>query len=107
MAPSLASATASFARWSCLVYGALLRLYPSALRRQFGDEMIEVFADQMRDACARDGWVGGMGVWGCVGGEIFCTALSSHLQIVGISFVSGLTALGLMCSFFWAIFGQG
>lgn len=89
------------------MYGALLRLYPSTLREQFGDEMIEVFRDQMRDACERDGWVGRMGVWGCVGGEIFCTALSSRLQIVGISLVSGLAALGLMCSFFWAIFGQG
>ncbi|MGD0825399.1 MAG: hypothetical protein ABR908_12490 [Terriglobales bacterium] len=102
-----ATATASFIRWSCRLYGALLMLYPSALRRQFSEEMIEVFADQMRDACERDGWAGGMGVWGCVSGEIFCTAFSSHLQIVGISFVSGLAALGLMCSFFWAIFGQG
>jgi len=107
MARWTASATASFIRGSCRAYGALLLLYPSALRRQFGEEMIEVFADEMRDACERDGWIGGMGVWGCVGGEIFRTALTSHLQIVGISFVSGLAALGLMCSFFWAIFGQG
>ena len=92
-------------RLSCRVYAALLLLYPSTLRRQFGDEMIEVFADQMRDACRRDGWVGGLGVWCCVGGESLRTAVSSHLQIVGISFVSGLTALGLICTFFWATFG--
>jgi|SRR5208283_281437 len=98
MAPSI--------RLSCRVYAALLFLYPFTLRRQFGEEMVEVFADQMRDACQRDGWVGGMGVWCCVGGEVLRTALSSHLQIMGISLVSGLTALGLMCSFFWATSGH-
>jgi hypothetical protein len=90
---------------SCRVYAALLLLYPSSLRRQFGEEMIEVFAHQMRDACRRDGWVGALDVWCCVGGEALRTAVSSHLQIVGISLVSGLTALGLMCTFFWATFG--
>jgi hypothetical protein len=93
-------------RWNCRVYAALLLLYPSKLRRQFGEEMIEVFADQMREACEREGWVGGMGVWWCIGGEALGTALSSHLQIIGISFVSGLTALGLLCTFFWATFGR-
>ncbi|SPF41616.1 hypothetical protein SBA1_370004 [Candidatus Sulfotelmatobacter kueseliae] len=91
-------------RWSCRVYATLLLLYPSTLRRQFGQEMIEVFADQMRDACQTDGWVGGMGVWSCVGREVLRTALCSHLQVIGISFVSGLTALGLLCTFFWATF---
>ena len=91
-------------RWNCRFYAALLRFYPSTLRRQFGQEMIEVFADQMRDACEKDGWVGGIGVWRCVGREVLCTALSSHLQIIGISFVSGVTALGLLCTFFWATF---
>lgn len=28
----------------------LLRLYPVALRRHFGEEMMEVFTDQIRDA---------------------------------------------------------
>jgi hypothetical protein len=91
-------------RMNCRIYSTLLFLYPSALRRQFGEEMLEVFSEQMRDACQRGGWTGGMGVWRCVGGEVLSTVVSSHLQIVGISFVSGLTALGLMCSFFWAIF---
>lgn len=69
--------------------------------------MIEVFAEQMCDACRKDGWVGGMSVWRCVGGEALRTVLSSHMQIVGISFVSGLAAFGLLCTFFWAIFGLG
>jgi hypothetical protein len=54
--------TPSF-RWGCRIYAALVLLYPAILRRQFGEEMIEVFAEQMRDACRKNGWVGGMGVW--------------------------------------------
>jgi hypothetical protein len=90
--------------WGCRIYAALVLLYPATLRRQFGEEMIEVFAEQMRDACRKNGWVGGMGVWRSVAGETLRTALSSHLRIIGISFASGLTALGLLCTFFWATF---
>jgi hypothetical protein len=95
MAPTL--------RISRRIYAATLLLYPVTLRRQFGDEMIEVFADQMRDAQQNDGWIGRARVWCCVGTETLCTVVSSHLQIVGISVAAGLSALGLMCSFFWAI----
>jgi hypothetical protein len=68
--------------------------------------MLEVFSEQMRDACQQEGWLGWMSVWNCVGGEVLRTVICSHLQLVGISFVSGVAALGLMCSFFWAIFGH-
>lgn len=88
---------------NCRVYAILLLLYPSTLRRQFGEEMIEVFAQQLHDACQRDGWAGGVGVWWCVVGEALRTSVSSHLQIVGISLVSGLAAFSLMCTFFWAM----
>ncbi len=88
------------------LYAAALLLYPVALRRQFGEEMVEVFAEQMRDAYERDGWLGRMDVWCCVGGETIRTAVKSHLQIVCISLVSALTALGLMCTFFWAAFAH-
>jgi hypothetical protein len=90
-------------RFSRQIYAAVLLLYPAALRRQFGEEMIEVFADQMQDASHRAGWVGQARVWSCVGRETLSTTVSSHLQIMGISLVSGLTALGLMCTFFWTI----
>ena len=91
-------------RWNRRIYAALLLLYPATLRRQFGEEMVDVFTDQMRDACETDGWAGGIGIWCCVAGETLRTALSSHLQIIGISFVSGVTALGLLCTFFCATF---
>jgi len=88
------------------VYAVLLMLYPGALRREFGEEMMQVFTDQMRDAWQRNGWVGGAEVWRLVGCEVLRTVVSSHLQVVGISVVSGLTALGMMLSFFWATFGH-
>jgi hypothetical protein len=90
-------------RFSRRIYSGVLLLYPVALRRQFGDEMIEVFADQMQDAKLNDGWIGLARVWCCVARETLCTAVTSHLQIVGISLAAGLSALGLMCTFFWAI----
>ena len=94
---------ASSIRMSCRVYATVLLLYPSTLRRQFGEEMIEVFAEQLQDACQRDGWAGGVSIWWCVVGEALRTSVSSHLQIVGISLVSGLAAFSLMCTFFWAM----
>ncbi len=90
-------------RMSCRVYATLLLLYPSSLRRQFGEEMIQVFAEQLHEARQRDGWAGWLGAWWCVAGEALRTSVSSHLQIVGISLVSGLAAFSLMCTFFWAM----
>jgi hypothetical protein len=90
-------------RFSRRIYAATLLLYPVTLRRQFGEEMIEVFADQMQDAQQNDGWMGKTRVWCCVARETLCTVVTSHLQIVGISLAAGLSALGLMCTFFWAI----
>ena len=90
-------------RLGCRIYGALLLFYPASLRRQFEEEMVEVFIDQLQDACRKDGWAGGLEVWCCIGAEVLRTAVSSHLQIAGISVVSGLTALALLCSFFWAM----
>ncbi len=90
-------------RFSRRIYAATLLLYPGALRRQFGEEMIEVFVEQMQDAQQNEGWMGETRVWCCVAQETLCTAVSSHQQIVGVSVAAGLSALGLMCTFFWAI----
>ena len=49
-------------RANCRIYSSLLFLYPSAFRRQFGEEMLEVFSEQMREACQQGGWLGGMAV---------------------------------------------
>jgi len=65
--------------------------------------MLEVFEEQLRDARIRNGWSGVVDVWCCVAEEALRTAVSSHLQMVGISLVSGLAAFSLLCTFFWAM----
>ena len=37
------------------VYAALMRVYPSAFRDEYADEMLEYFRDRLRDERARGG----------------------------------------------------
>ncbi len=72
-------------RFSRQIYAAVLLLYPAALRRQFGEEMIEGFTDQMHDAQQKVvGWAK-RGSGAVLPEKHLSTAVSSHLQIVGIS----------------------
>jgi hypothetical protein len=86
---------------SSRVYSAILLLYPRALRREFGQEMVEVFAEQMRDARRSEGWLGELQLWGCVGSETVRTLVIAHMQTVGVSVASALIAFGLMSTFLW------
>lgn len=86
---------------SSRVYSAILLLYPRALRREFGQEMVEVFAEQMRDARRSEGWWGELKLWVCVGNETLRTLAIAHMQIVGVSVASALIAFGLMSTFLW------
>jgi hypothetical protein len=83
------------------VYSAILLLYPRTLRREFGQEMVEVFTEQLRDARRLDGWLGELNLWRCVAGETVQTLATSHMQIVGVSVASALIAFGLMSTFLW------
>jgi hypothetical protein len=40
---------------SVRLYGVLLNAYPGDFRREYGPQMEQVFADQYREACQRDG----------------------------------------------------
>jgi len=40
---------------SVRLYGVLLKAYPADFRREYGPQMEQVFADQYREACQRDG----------------------------------------------------
>jgi hypothetical protein len=42
-------------KWIVRLYGGLLRLYPGEFRTEFGEEMLGVFADMVRDAAMRGG----------------------------------------------------
>ena len=70
------------------IYAAILLLYPRTLRREFGQEMVEVFTEQLRDARRLDGWAGEMKLWGCIAGETVKTLATAHMQIVGVSVAS-------------------
>lgn len=86
---------------SSRAYSAILLLYPRTLRREFGQEMVDVFTEQLRDARRLNGRLGEMKLWGCVAGETVRTLATAHMQMVGVSVASALIAFGLMSTFLW------
>jgi hypothetical protein len=61
------------------IYRALLHLYPGAFRDRFGDEMVQLFGDLLRDA--RAGRSGGVvGTWLRTIGDLVATAPLEHLR---------------------------
>lgn len=88
---------------SSRVYSAILLLYPKALRREFGEEMVEVFAEQLQDARRNEGWWGELRLWGCVGNETARSLVEAHMQIVGVSVVSALIAFVLISTFLCSV----
>jgi hypothetical protein len=88
---------------SSRVYSVVLMLYPRTLRREFGQEMVEVFSEQLRDARQIDGRLGELKLWCCVAGETVRTLATAHMQIVGVSVASALIAFGLISTFLWSM----
>lgn len=80
------------------LYAVLLLLYPSVLRRDFADEMLDVFAQQLYDAHREQGWRGDLDVWARVAGETAHTLATSYMQAIGISVVSALASLATICT---------
>ena len=60
-------------------YGLLVILYPRDLRRHFGEEMTEVFDQQLREAWDQRGLAGLLRVWLWAIGELLCVALPAQL----------------------------
>lgn len=73
---------------SCLIFRILLLLYPSYLRQEFGQEMADVFRQEIGDAYREAGWCGWLGVWGRTGVEILVVALPGHLRLLGVTMAS-------------------
>ena len=63
------------AELSCRAYTTLLPLYPGSIRFEFRDEMLSVFAEQVRWGCEQKGIAGLWQVWRSVVIEIFGLAL--------------------------------
>lgn len=62
------------------LYRALLTLYPAAFRARFGDEMVQLFADQLRDARVAGSPTGVAGTWFRSLGDVVSSALSERLS---------------------------
>jgi hypothetical protein len=54
------------------IYRGLLRLYPTEYRRRFGDQMVQLFGDQLRDS--------GVRAWLAAPIDVITTAASEHLR---------------------------
>lgn len=62
------------------VYRGLLRLYPTEFRTRFGDEMVQLFGDQLRDARAGGAPVGTAWTLMRTLGDLAVTAASEHAR---------------------------
>lgn len=60
------------------LYRGLLRVYPADFRARFGEEMAQLFADQLRDARAPDARAGAAQTWIRTLGDLVVTAISEH-----------------------------
>ena len=62
------------------VYRGLIRLYPTAFRARYADEMVQLFGDLVRDARAEAGAGGVIGAWLRTIGDLAITAAAEHAQ---------------------------
>jgi len=87
-----------FIDWNARIYTAVLPLFPQELRRDFGAEMTEVFAEDLAEAWRNAGLAGAIRVWWCAAWEIVRIAFPRQLEnpAVGVpllSFVQSVVAL--------------
>jgi hypothetical protein len=61
------------------MYRALLRLYPARFRERFGDEMVQLLGDELRDAHRPGATAGVLRVWLAGLGDLVVTATSERL----------------------------
>jgi hypothetical protein len=73
------------------IYQALLHLYPSAFRREFGDEMVCDFDDATHEAWRLGGWTRVLACWALITGDFIWTALAQWVR-TGWPAVAALSA---------------
>ena len=61
------------------LYALLLLIYPRSFRREYGELMIQLFRDLMKDAMRQRGCLGSIEVWWRVAAELQATAWEQHL----------------------------
>lgn len=67
------------------VFARLLHLYPPTFRRQYGEQVVQVFRDCSRDALAAQGASGLMLLWASTLPDLLKTAAQEHLKELHMS----------------------
>ncbi len=90
---------------SCRLYRWLLVLYPLKLRSRFGEDMADVFEQQIWDEWNAGKFSGVARVWSCAAEELFRIALPVRLSqgMIRVPVLSLLSSLALFLLFFWAV----
>ena len=97
--------------FSVRVYELLIRAYPASFRREYGNEMTQVFRELARDALRQRGALGIMMAWFGVLSDLVWTALQEHLselqgriemQTAASAIVSVFVA-AIVCHFVFAV----
>ena len=81
------------------VYGSILILYPKDLRADFGNDMIEVFDQQVWEAYSRSGFSGLLRVWFRATWEIVTVAFPGRLAERAVPIVAVTATLAFMLWF--------
>ena len=87
---------------SLLIYGCSLWLYPSELRRRFGPEMSEVFAELVADTSGQRGLCGVAALWWLTLRESVTVGLLSRLQSTAV--IVGAASLSIASMIAWFFF---
>ena len=93
-----------FIKLSCAVYKILLALYPPDVRRAFGREMADTFAEQLADAWTEERLVGAVRVWSLTLLELASIALPQQLArpAMTVPAASLVATSALFFSLLWA-----
>jgi hypothetical protein len=92
-------------RLSCRLYGWLLVLYPAALRCRFGEEMAEVFEQQIQEAWRIDRFPGLARVWSSAAEELILVALPARFnrELLRICAISLLSTVAVFYFVLWGV----
>ena len=89
-------------RISLLIYGCSLWLYPSELRRRFGAEMLDVFAELVAETSGQRGRCGVASLWWTTLSESVTVGLSSRLQSTSV--IAGAVSFSIASLIAWFFF---
>ena len=81
---------------SCKIYETSLAFYPDDLRSEFGEEMVEVFEEQLSDAYGAQGIRGFLRIWLCTVREFVTIAVTGQLARCTVPVLAVATAFVLM-----------